>query len=160
MASLIDPYCAVPMIHMPNEEIVERCTKISSYIGNIIFTIIGSIIIFFCVREIRRTKRDVETVEEDKLRKMWAWIGVGITSFIILFIWMLGVNLSVLGRVNQWKGYQYQIDHLMKEGNLTKGQAMHRIQNFEQARMQSKATMKAGNDISNAIMFNTLNKKW
>ena len=149
MASLIDPRCDVPLYLMENEYDVKRCGKLEGYIFSFFLSIIVIVISILIYN--RKLRKDILTEDEEKKRgnrRLYKYMGI--TTIIVILIWLGSPLLTSWLKVKRWEGYKEQIKSYKNQG-FTNTDAIKKIQDMHQTKIQANAITSGAANIAAAL---------
>lgn len=146
LETLFEPRCKVPTYLQTDVGLVERCGRISGWIG---FTIAGLIILFFAVNYYRNPNVKMSTPptdEELKQQQQYRMYVVGIAIVVLVLLWFGTVGLGGFFARRKWEGYNHEVSQLISQGYDRKS-AIAQVQSLYQTEKQAEAIRYAGDQI-------------
>lgn len=137
MAQFIDPRCGLPLYLLDNENVASYCGKLEGYVASffIILILIGAIGYFYFT---------------GKLGENYKMLGV-IGIIVVLLAMVVPMFTSWLKKVN-WRVYNEQVGSYMNNGS-TREQAIGKMQELYQTRIQANAITNGSFIMANAMRF-------
>lgn len=137
MAQFIDPRCGLPLYLLDNENVASYCGKLEGYIASffIILILIGAIGYFYFT---------------GKLGENYKMLGV-IGIIVVLLAMVVPMFTSWLKKVN-WRIYNEQVGSYINNGS-TREQAIGKMQELYQTRIQANAITNGSFIMANAMRF-------
>jgi hypothetical protein len=137
MAQFIDPRCGLPLYLLDNENVASYCGKLEGYVASffIILILIGAIGYFYFT---------------GKLGENYKMLGV-IGIIVVLLAMVVPMFTSWLKKVN-WRIYNEQVGSYINNGS-TREQAIGKMQELYQTRIQANAITNGSFIMANAMRF-------